>query len=184
MVIDRKTTIQQTLKTFQDSRNMALKFPFWVRLAENPKYSIFNRNIIFIPGAVSELIHDVIHIMLGRGFLPEDEAFVIGFTFGSTKKWNCMGKIVYRFASKYCYPDFYKFNDEQLLILELGVQAGEQLTQTNLSKISYSEVKEMTIDELRYKYIIDWDALFDFYKKEVEIFSSCPAHARLAAIKI
>jgi len=47
-----------------------------VKLFENPS------SPIALPGAINLERHDCIHVILGRGLLPQDEAFVIGFYHG------------------------------------------------------------------------------------------------------
>ena len=56
--------------------------PLIIKLTENPKY--FTSKLF--TGAVDLFTHDCIHVLLGRGVLPKDEAFVIGYTMGSGKK--------------------------------------------------------------------------------------------------
>ena len=56
--------------------------PLIIKLTENPKYS---SSRVFT-GAVDLFTHDCIHVLLGRGLLLKDEAFVIGYTMGSAKR--------------------------------------------------------------------------------------------------
>jgi hypothetical protein len=58
------------------------EIPLIVHLLENPKYRLPGMTLFH--GAVNIEAHDRIHILLGRGLLTEDEAFIIGFTMGST----------------------------------------------------------------------------------------------------
>jgi hypothetical protein len=51
----------------------------YVRLFENPD------SLVAFPGAVTLERHDCIHILLGRGLLAQDEAFVIGYTMGTCR---------------------------------------------------------------------------------------------------
>ncbi|MDE0009008.1 MAG: hypothetical protein OXS50_12090, partial [Gammaproteobacteria bacterium] len=52
--------------------------PLIVQLVENPKYDL--PGVELFDGAADLDTHDNIHILLGRGLLPKDEAFVLGFT--------------------------------------------------------------------------------------------------------
>lgn len=67
--------------------------PLLVQLVENPRYDI--PGIEVFHGAVDVATHDSIHIILGRGLLPKDEAFVIGFTMGSTNKVTTLEERLY-----------------------------------------------------------------------------------------
>ena len=52
--------------------------PLIIKLVENPNY---NTSKLF-GGAVDLFTHDCVHVLLGRGLLVKDEAFVIGYTMG------------------------------------------------------------------------------------------------------
>jgi hypothetical protein len=62
--------------------------PLMIQLVENPRFNL--PGIDLFHGAVDLATHDAIHILLGRGLLPKDEAFVIGFTMGSTDQVTTM----------------------------------------------------------------------------------------------
>ena len=64
--------------------------PLIIKLVENPKYDIG-----LFAGNVSLYNHDCIHLLLGRGLRVKDEAFVIGFTMGSTKKMCGVGGAIF-----------------------------------------------------------------------------------------
>lgn len=177
-----ETIVSDALKELQKYKYMSLNFPFWVKFAENPKYSFLNRNILFIPGAVNEVTHDIIHLILGRGFYPEDEAFVVGFTFGSTQKWGILANLVYKVVAKYLYPEEYKFNKNQLKILEMATKAGKETSLIDLSTLLPSKVKHMTIKELRNKYIKNWTEIMRFYSIELDMVGNEVTHARLRKI--
>lgn len=170
------------LSKLHSATHMNKPTPFVVELIENPRYSYFGRNLAFVPGSVSALVHDAIHIILGRGFLPEDEAFVIGFTFGSTQKWSRVASLIYRLFSKHLYPKQYRFTDEHIRIIEFAVCAGRQLAVQDFSGIDLSEIGNNTLEEIRQRYVSDWFKLMELYQKEASIFSSCPAYFRLSAV--
>ena len=65
-------TINRALCTMDSFKLNQEDVPFIIRLFENPKYNLF-------PGSVTLEAHDIIHVLLGRGLLPKDEAFVILF---------------------------------------------------------------------------------------------------------
>ena len=67
--------------------------PLIIKLVENPNYATSK----LFTGAVDLFTHDCIHALLGRGLLPKDEAFVIGFTMGSTKKMSRWRKSLFLF---------------------------------------------------------------------------------------
>ena len=98
--------------------------PWIIRFVENPK-SIFCDFDVF-PGCVDLHSHDCIHIILGRGVLPKDEAFVIGFTMGSTKRLGWFREKLFLFITRWLYPDGYRFYDEERQVFQLGLMAGRK----------------------------------------------------------
>ena len=66
----------------------AVEIPLIIRLFENPS------SMIAFPGAISLERHDAMHVLLGRGLMIQDEAFVIGYTMGSHKKLKDWQKLL------------------------------------------------------------------------------------------
>ena len=81
-------TIEDGLDSMGGFKLEAEDVPFIIKLVENPKYDIG-----LFAGNVSLYNHDCIHLLLGRGLRVKDEAFVIGFTMGSTKKIVRQGQL-------------------------------------------------------------------------------------------
>ena len=77
--------------------------PWVIQMVENPKWDLPGVDIFH--GATSLMTHDYIHILLGRGVLPRDEAFVIGFTMGSTNRVTATEEKLYTFFAKYLSYD-------------------------------------------------------------------------------
>ena len=76
--------LTDVLNGMQDFKLCPEDVPLIIKLTENPKY--FTSKLF--TGAVDLFTHDCIHVVLGRGLLPKDEAFVIGYTMGSGKKMS------------------------------------------------------------------------------------------------
>ncbi len=98
-VCENKKTLKQCLGEMDPFKLDPKEVPFIIRLIENPKY-----RFSFFPGAVSLLNHDCIHVVLGRGVLLKDEAFVIGYMMGSTRKMQTLKSKLFLFISKSLYP--------------------------------------------------------------------------------
>ncbi len=86
--------------------------PLIVRLFENPK------GLGLLSGSVNLHQHDCIHLILGRGLLPKDEAFVIGFTMGSTKRLSIWEEKFFSWINHHFYPEVYRFSEEDLYQLK------------------------------------------------------------------
>ena len=140
--------------------------PLIIKLIENPNY---NTSKLF-GGAVDLFTHDCIHIVLGRGLLVKDEAFVIGYTMGSTKNMKRWKRNLFMFVSKYLYPKGYKFKEEERLVFNMGVIAGS-LCITDLSRINFKKYLNKEIGAVRKELKIDVDFLEKYYSLEKSVFN-------------
>jgi hypothetical protein len=141
--------LKTALAEMDDWRLDAGDVPLIIKLIENPKYDIG-----ILPGAVSLFSHDCIHILLGRGILPKDEAFVIGFTMGSTKKMNWFREKLFLFISRWLYPEGYKFYEEERRIFELALIAGKRCPY-DLTKIDFKKLLNKSMTSIRKKIEVD-----------------------------
>lgn len=131
-----------------------------VKLLENPA------SPLALPGAVSLERHDCIHILLGRGLLAQDEAFVIGFTMGTSKYISGLATGIFKKASRYLYPKPYKFTKEHLIAFELGLRYGIVCKATEVYEFPFEHFHEATIGELRRKMGIKVRDLKQLYRAE------------------
>lgn len=148
------------LKASQDD------IPVVVKLIENPTF-----NIPFLDlfnGSVEIQAHDCIHALLGRGLLPKDEAFVIGFTMGSTNRVSSTEEKLYSLASQYLYPDPYKFSDEDIQIFKDAVRLGYISDCVSLDKVDYSKFLDWDINALRDELGIERSLLTAYYEIELK----------------
>lgn len=93
---------------------------FIVRLFENPK------SPIAFKGAIDLERHDYIHVLLGRGLLPQDEAFVIGYTMGTAHHISDLEAGLFKLISKKLYPHPYKFRPSDMVAYTLGLEYGKR----------------------------------------------------------
>ena len=91
--------------------------PLIIQLVENPKYDLPGIDIFH--GATNLKTHDYIHILLGRGVMIKDEAFVLGFTMGSSNRVTTTEEKLFSFITKYIYPKNYQFTDFGLKLSSL-----------------------------------------------------------------
>jgi hypothetical protein len=138
--------------------------PFLVQLIENPKYDLPGFDIFH--GATDLATHDQIHILLGRGLLPKDEAFVIGFTMGSTDGVTQTEEALYGFFAKYLYPRSYRFSDEDLRVFRDAVRLGFVSDCTPLSDVSFDDLQDLSLSAARAKLGIEEDLLRAYYAIE------------------
>ncbi|WP_162654702.1 hypothetical protein [Lentilitoribacter sp. Alg239-R112] len=159
--------------------SLDIEFPFSVQLLENPKYSVLGRNLLIFPGAVDGTLHDYIHILLGRSFLPLDEAVVVGCCMGSTGKMSKIQTDLFTFLASTIYPTFYRFTSSEKKLFEWAVSLGSTYCKCDLSKIEKSKLAKMTISEARDYCLSDWQQVLKFYKAEARRFPDEISSARL-----
>jgi len=140
--------------------------PFLVRLLENPEPPISFGGLFPFPGAINLARHDAVHVLLGRGMLPQDEAFVIGFTMGASKQCHSWHWLIFKFCTEYLYPKYYKFNKDQLIALELGFEKGRTSKARDLSNFPFEDFLDHTVEDLRQRLGINRQSLYAFYRKE------------------
>jgi len=141
--------------------------PLIIKIVENPKYTTSK----LFTGAVDLFTHDCIHVLLGRGLLPKDEAFVIGYTMGSGKQMARWRRNLFMFCAKYLYPEGYKFGEEERFIFNLAVVAGSQCS-IDLSKVNFAELLDLRISEIRRDLRISYDVIKHCYGLEKKCFTS------------
>jgi hypothetical protein len=129
------------------------KIPFVIWLLENPN------SPLALPGKISLLHHDYIHLLLGRGLSPEDEAFVIGFTMGNDLKTNQLHLFIYKFFSKFIYPYPYKFSNLDFQIFDLGFIYGRTIKTKQIHETDFEIYQDQTIESFRKIFGINKDKI-------------------------
>ena len=148
----KKAIANITLKSVYQEMNLDNQsdIPLIIRLLENPS------SPIALPGKISLHNHDCLHIILGLGVSAAEEAFLIGFTMGNddrTKIWHVR---LFKFIARFVYPLQYRFNHQHLNIFDLGFEYGKTLKYRNLNQIEIDRFYDLTIQELRELFDIDY----------------------------
>lgn len=145
-----------------------------VRLLENPE------SPIALTGAVSLLRHDCIHAVLGRGLLPQDEAFVIGFTMGTAKEdLSPIEVFLFKKIARYLYPTHYRLSDQNLIAYNLGVDAGKICSSYKLYKYPLEEWGNKKLGQIRDDLDITTEFLNAVYVRERALLPGTKASLRL-----
>ena len=147
--------------------------PFLIRLLENPA------SPIALPGAITLARHDAIHVLLGRGLLPQDEAFVIGFTMGASKNCKNWQKMLFKFASRYFYPGPYRFSRDDLLAYDMAFGLGSSSAAEDLEYFPFERFMDLSIRDLRKRLGIDRLKLYAVYRHEQIVVAGSPSSLRL-----
>lgn len=167
-------TMRQVLATLPAAPPEAI--PWIVRLFENPE------GWLRLHGAVDLAHHDMIHALLGRGLLGQDEAFVIGFTMGSTKAVSWAEEWWFKFAASNLYPVPYRMPRKILAAYDLGLEAGRRMGVRNIHRAVADSMLDLPLGELRRKLGIDAVLLRQFYARERAILRGTAASERLPGL--
>jgi hypothetical protein len=148
------------------------KIPFVVRLFENPE------SLVAFRGAVTLERHDILHILLGRGLLDQDEAFVLGYTMGTVRNLTGIESWLFKQVLK-TYPEPYRIYGVELQVFDMGLEAGKECGTSSLADYPIENHKNETLGALRKKLGIDTKSLKEYFRKEKELLPYTVASARL-----
>jgi hypothetical protein len=149
------------------------EIPALVRIFENPE------SPIALAGACSLEQHDAIHVLLGRGLVDQDEAFIIGFTAGASRDpLTEPERLAYHIALQ-SYQEPYRIKGKDLLAFDLGVKAGTICGCSQLHALDVPRIRHRKLGELRAELGIDVKILREFYQLEKLIIPGTPASLRL-----
>jgi hypothetical protein len=132
-----QVTLRQAKESLAQLGAKQAEIPLMIQLVENPRFDL--PGVDLFHGAVDLHTHDCIHILLGRGLLPKDEAFVIGFTMGSTNKVSTLEENLYGFISRHLYPKLFQFHDEDIRIFKDATKLGYISDCRPLNKVDYEK---------------------------------------------
>ena len=138
--------------------------PLLIQWVENPKYDLPGLDIFH--GATDLRTHDLIHILWGRGLLAKDEAFVIGFTMGSSNRVSSTEEWLYTLFSKHLYPDPYRFSDSDIQVFKDAVRLGYVSDCQPLAGVDYESLMSLTIADARERIGIEEPLLRAYYAIE------------------
>ena len=152
---------------YQELQKFGLKqeeIPYIIQIVENPKFDLPGGDIFH--GKTDIETHDYLHIILGRGVLAKDEAFVIGFTMGSSNRVTSTEENLYSFFARYLYPKAYRFTDEDLRVFKDAVKLGFISDCQPLSEVDYSCHLEQPLGKIREDLGIETNLLHAYYTIE------------------
>jgi hypothetical protein len=146
--------------------------PLMVRLAENPKFNIFH-------GSVTLATHDHIHALLGRGLLAKDEAFVVGFTMGSTHRLGATEEKLFEMIAEHLYPGIFRFSKEDVHIFRDAVRLAFISDVEALDRVDYERHLDAPLAAARSTLGVDEALLRAYYAIEKRRYPEAPESRRL-----
>jgi len=112
--------------------------PKIITLMENPS------SPFYLPGPANIQVHDIVHCLLLRGLLAQDEAFVIGFTMGAAEGACAKDRIMFKNIAGSLYRKPYHFSSLDLLIYDVGFDLGATNEMKNIHFLNPSEFLNLT----------------------------------------
>ncbi|MGD9649708.1 MAG: hypothetical protein AB7G80_03810 [Dongiaceae bacterium] len=144
-----------------------------VRLLENPKSKVA------LSGALELFDHDIVHILLGRGLLPQDESFVIGFTMGASSTAKFWERRLFKMVAHRFYPSIYRLNGDQIKVYDMAFDGAQSSECRDLHQISFKNYMDWKLGDLRSHLKIDKNYLRKLYAEEQRLIPGSKASQRL-----
>lgn len=166
-------SLRQGLASLEKLGAPAEEIPFVVRLFENPE------GLSLLPGSVDLHQHDCIHLILGRGLLPKDEAFIIGFTMGSTKQMSSWEEKLFTWISQYIYPEVYRFSAEDLQVFKDAIHLAQISHCTSFDSINFDQYLDLSLKEIRDKLHLESELIHTYYQLEKSRYPNAKESQRL-----
>lgn len=161
---DDQMTLQDAFASLQSIALRQEDIPLIVQLVENPKWDL--PGIDIFKGATDLYHHDYIHCLLARGVLPKDEAFVLGFTMGSTNRVSAAEEKLYTFFARHLFPKVYQMSLEDIQIYKDAVRLGYISDCTPLDQIRFEDYNALSLAEARSAIGIEKSLLAAYYAIE------------------
>lgn len=117
--------------------------PFLIWLLENPQ------SPLPLPGQINLYNHDCLHALLGLGTSLPDEAFVIGFTMGTDRNTSTWHLKIFKFISRFLYPQKFQFCQSDWYFFDLGFAYGRSLNYESIYAIDFKKMENKTVTEIR-----------------------------------
>ena len=157
-------TLRETTASLNAIGLKQREVPFLVRLVENPDFDL--PLVDLFHGATSLETHDYLHMIFGRGLLPKDEAFVIGFSMGSTGKVSTTEESLYGLFAKHLYPRAYRFCEEEFRVFKDAVRLGFISDCRSLCETDFARYLDFPLGRIRDALGIETSLLRAYYAIE------------------
>ena len=151
--------------------------PLLVQLVENPRFDL--PGVEIFSGATDLRQHDYLHLLLGRGLLPKDEAFVLGFTMGSTNRVGEVEERLFALIARYAYPKTYRFDDEDVAVYKDAVRLAYVSDCRALAEVDFEPMLDWPLGRIRQEVGVEEDLLRAYYAIEARRYPKSVESQRL-----
>jgi hypothetical protein len=154
--------------------NAPSKVPWYVRTLEHPS------SPLALAGATDLFGHDCIHVVLGRGLTPQDEAFVLGFTMGASRRSCSWQRRLYRLCAQRIYRGAYRFSRLDGEVFDFAVEAARSAGTEPLHRSDFYRARfHHPLGDIRRALGVKVDVLARIYERERERWPHTLASGRL-----
>ncbi len=174
---DDEKTLRQAYESLMSIGNSQDEVPLIVKLTENPKFHF--GGLGFFKGRVTLQQHDYIHILLGRGLTLMDEAFVIGFTMGSTDRVSSSEQNLFGMINQLLYPKAYRFKEDGMKVFHDAVALAYVSDCLPLEEVDFEALLDLALRDVRKAVGLEVDLLQAYYRIEARRYPDCEASQRL-----
>jgi hypothetical protein len=174
---DDSKTLREAYDSLMSIGNSQDEVPLIVKLTENPKFHF--GGLGFFKGRVTLEQHDYIHILLGRGLTLMDEAFVLGFTMGSTDRVSSGEQKLFSFINKILYPKPYRFKEGGMKVFKDAVALAYVSDCLALEEVDFKPLLDLPLREVREAIGLEVELLQVYYRIEARRYPDCKASQRL-----
>lgn len=127
--------------------------------------------------------HDCIRILLGRGLLNQDEAFVLGYTSGTAHERIEEDMVqAIRHAATLLYKPPYRMTDADLTAFDLAFALGAQSPMRHIYNFDFDRAMDLDIGDIRRELGINVKALKTTFQEERLLLPGNKASERLTII--
>lgn len=176
---DDEKTLREAYESLMSIGNSQDEVPLIVKLMENPRFHLGGFG--FFKGRVTLEQHDYIHILLGRGLTLIDEAFVLGFTMGSTDRVSTREQSLFGLINKVLYPKPYRFREGGMKIFRDAVALAYVSDCLPLEEVDFEPLLDLPLREVRRAVGLEEDLLRAYYRIEANRYPGSEPSQRLVA---
>jgi hypothetical protein len=116
--------------------------PWYVKALEDP------RSPTALLGATDPFAHGCIHIVLGRGMLPQDEAFVHGFTMGAARAPDWQRRL-FRGCARRLHASEHRFSLQDAEVFDFAFEAARTCATFALHGVDFRRISATPLAQVR-----------------------------------
>lgn len=154
-----------------------LESPLMLRLQRDPELSFLGRLAFRVE--LDQHQHDCIHVLLGRGLLPMDQAFVLGFTIASSKKGSLPEHKVNAEIGRHFNTNAGLFSDTEYALFKEGIKLAYLSYCAPLENFDFRPWLEQSLRKLREAAGLEAELLLAYYAVEKHRYPHASASQRL-----